>query len=56
MFIVVFNIGSRDVTLMTNNHGFIEEFYDRETAEKYAEEWLDNDQFRKFEIFEKCIK
>jgi hypothetical protein len=53
MFIVIFNIGSRDVTLMTNNHGFIEEFYDYETAVQHAKEWLDEDQFRKFEVFEK---
>ena len=51
MYRVVFNVGSRDVEVMTNSHGFLETFYDVDTAKKYAEQWLDQTQYRKYEIY-----
>ena len=51
MYIVVFNVGSRDVEVMTNSHGFLETFYDVDTAKQYAEEWIDGDQFRSYKIY-----
>lgn len=49
--IVIFNLGHRDSTFLTDSHGFVIEFYSKEEAEKEAELWIDKTQFRNFKIF-----
>lgn len=51
--IVIFNNGSVDHEILTDDHGHIQEFADEIEAENEAEEWLDDDQYRDFEIFER---
>ncbi len=53
MYIVVFNIGSSDIQVMTDGHGFIEEFDSYEDANNEASEWLDAEQYFQFDVFQK---
>jgi hypothetical protein len=48
MYIVIFNLGSRDPEFLTNGHGFIEEFSEREDAIIEAKAWIDGTQYRNY--------
>lgn len=56
MYIVLFNVGSSAVEVMTDGHGFIEEFETYEDANNEANEWIDEDQYFHFTIYEKSIR
>ena len=51
MYIVIFNVDSRDIETMKNIHGFLEEFISKELAEKCAKEWIDGTQYRNYQIY-----
>lgn len=51
MYIVLFNVGSSAVEVMTDGHGFIEEFETYEDANNEANEWIDEDQYFHFTIY-----
>lgn len=53
MYIVVFNVGYGDPEVMTNLHGFIEEFATPESANEAAREWVDNLQYINFCVYKK---
>lgn len=55
-YIVVFNVNSSDVEIMTNGHGFKEEFATFEDANNEAMEWLDDNQYRDFKVFAECSR
>lgn len=52
MYIVIFNAGYRDSEILTNMHGFIEEFIEYEDAVESAKECIDGKDYRNFKIFE----
>lgn len=51
MYIVIFNLSYRDPELLTNMHGFVEEFSNIEQAKEAAEQWIDGDQYRSYDIY-----
>lgn len=53
-YIVIFNLGSVDCEVMTNGHGFAEEFSTFEEANNEALDWLDETQYRNFKVFGEC--
>lgn len=54
IYIVVFNVGSKDCEIMTDGHGFKEEFTSFEDANNEALDWLDDEQYRDFKVFAEC--
>lgn len=54
IYIVVFNVGSKDVEVMTDGHGFKEVFSSFEEANNEALDWLDGDQYRNFKVYIEC--
>ena len=53
-YIVIFNLGSTDVEIMTDGHGFAEQFSDFESANNEALQWLDDSQYRNFKVMAEC--
>lgn len=52
MYIVVFNMGYRDSEFLTNSNGFVEVFSSKSEAAEEAEKWVDDKQYREFNIYE----
>jgi hypothetical protein len=55
MYIVIFNYNSRDSIIMTNDHGFVEEFAEQQDAVMAAYEWIDGKDYRNFRVYKEDI-
>jgi hypothetical protein len=53
-YTVIFNLGSTDCEIMTDGHGFAEQFANFEDANNEAVDWLDDDQYKNFKVFAEC--
>ena len=54
-YIVIFNYNSRDAIIMTNDHGFIEDFAEQGDAVSAAKEWIDGKYYVNFKVFKEDI-
>lgn len=50
--IVIFNGGTKDIQILTDNHGFIKEFYNSKDAQEEADKWIDGTQYRDYQLYQ----
>ena len=55
-YVVIFNLGTRNVDVMCDDMGFPEQFSSYEDACEEAKEQIDGEHYKTYKVFAECSK